>query len=289
MPGQLALERSALIACWLAALWLGACHLDRNPGQGPAMHLRDSSASERRRDAGTHDASDVDAASSDPRVRYEVPPAGGMVVVTPASGHPIAFGFPPSARGLSVVLTPLASELPGWPAAQFSDAVQMEPDGQQFDEPVLVAPSSADVLLMTLATTDALPEGLPFDPAHRAFELRHFSTLVVMAPESSCGNRSGWHEQRDAAQCEGFGSTRSYVEFECAANPICQQITAHCCAPPSAKFCRPDNPNLVVAYSAQSKTANAMFALCTNPPVAGASTPDGGRSFSTEDAGPGAP
>lgn len=283
MPRSIAFDRRALAACSAAFVSLCACHIDHSPGPAPAVQLRDSTSREAATDSGTTDeggAGDAGGPSVGARVRYEVPAAGGMVTVTAGSGHPIAFRFPPSAGGLSIVLTPVATSVLGWPAAQFSDAVQMEPEGQQFDEPILVTPSSGDVLLMTLASSDHAPEGLPFDAKRKAFELRHFSTLVVVAPESSCGSASGWHAQREAAQCEGFGSARSYVEFTCTANPLCQQINTHCCAPASAQLCRLGNPNLVVSYSAQGK-ANDMFPSCRGASAADAST----RADSKLDAG----
>ena len=129
MPGQIALERSVLWACWVAVLGFSACRVDRSPGHEPSVHLRDSSSSEALADSGKPGAGDAGETSIGVRVRYKVPAAGGMVMVTAGSVHPIAFRFPSSAGGLSVLLTPVANHRPGWPLAQFSDAVQMEPDG----------------------------------------------------------------------------------------------------------------------------------------------------------------
>lgn len=198
---------------------------------------------------------------------FTIPAAGGTATVQ-VPGGTIDFVFPASAGGKTVTLTLSDAAAIGWPADQFGAVIKMEPDGMQFADPVVVRPSSLDLLLFTFPTnaTKSKPEALALGPSGDGLLLSHFSTLAVVKPTRSCDTRSGWTSTDSAPACASFGPASTRLTFDCTTDPYCARVTAHCCVTPGAQSgCPLGARDLALTYEASP-----------NPPAYCGGAVDGG-------------
>lgn len=225
-------------------------------------------------------------AGSPGAVTFAVPAGGGDVEVVTPSGNAVAFQFPASAAGLTVVLTPDTSSSVGYDDGRFVDVIRMEPDGTTFDEPVEVRTQNRDLLLFEYASgTGKRPaEGLPLSAAGDALLLSHFSTLVVVPPEYSCDSQSGWVATPNSGECTAFGANSTYVEFTCKAFQYCLLINAHCCAPAGSTECRIGMPALRLSYQPRDSNGG-QYPHCDAPSGGGEGGAGGVGSGGTSGSG----
>ncbi|MEY4577047.1 MAG: hypothetical protein RL701_1750, partial [Pseudomonadota bacterium] len=186
-------------------------------------------------------------------VTYKVPEKGGSVSVPSPSGMPVDFEFPPNAGGMEIKLTPQSAASIGWTDGQFAEVIKLEPDGATFTEPIIVRPPTGDVLVLSFpqGSDKSGAEGLPLAPGGDGFLLSHFSTLVVVTPEKSCGTGSGWKlgsDTESVAKCKNSDFPQ-YLAFVCKATQFCLKIEASCCAPNGATTCRLGYDNLAVSFA----------------------------------------
>jgi hypothetical protein len=222
-----------------------------------------------------------------PPVEFMVPKEGGSVMVEGRNGMPVAFEFPPEASGMMITLTPTMAASIGFPESQFSEVIKLEPDGATFAEPIVVVPPSGDVIVMTFPSSEngekTKPEPLDLAPDGSGFLLNHFSTLVVVAPEKSCGDSGGWKVSSAEASAE-FCSDPDYpiyIELDCHAYAYCAEIEAHCCAKERSTSCHLGDRNLFIEYSLSSDTHGGDYPYCGGTPSGtggkgGMSEPEGG-------------
>lgn len=183
-------------------------------------------------------------------VNYKVPAGGGEVTLSLPGGGSIEFAFPASAAGQDIQLTPGASEDLGWEAGTFSQVIHMEPDGLEFDDPVIVTPSNNDVLVFSYPTQGEKgpAEGLPLSADGKGIQVHHFSSLVVLQPGMSCTSSSGWNGTRNHESCAEAGTSTTRMEYGCKAYEFCLAITASCCTQPGATACKLGDPGLTLSY-----------------------------------------
>ena len=147
------------------------------------------------------------AAGGGSQTIFHVPTDGGTVQFTGASGQPIEFEFPAAAAGMDITLAPGDATDLGWDAGSFSEVIFLGPDHATFDPPIIVRPSSKDVLLLDFpnSSTQSAPDGLAYNAAEGGFELHHFSALAVVPPDKSCDSQTGWQEDPSSASCAEAG------------------------------------------------------------------------------------
>jgi hypothetical protein len=208
---------------------------------------------------------------------FTIPEGGGSITVTTLSGNRMTFQFPASAAELTVTLTPTNATSVGWPADQFDDVIKLEPAGTKFSDPVLVRPSSGDVLLVTfpMLGEKSAPELLALASAQQAFELRHFSVLAVVPPAHSCENDDGW-SSAPSNECASFGQSSSLLSLSCAVPAYCLTFAVHCCVTPgTGGACHMGDDGLEVGWS--PLTQSDLPAYCPR-------SADGGTEGGSSDA-----
>ena len=92
---------------------------------------------------------------------FTVPMGGGSHDVPVGDGK-ISFAFPAASGGAKVTLTPATGRSIGWPDTEFEAVIRMEPDGMKFSEPVVIRPSSDELLVLNFPSSATLsaPEAL---------------------------------------------------------------------------------------------------------------------------------
>lgn len=204
-------------------------------------------------------------------VAYEVPAGGGATTVMASDGTLVVFDFPASAAGTPISLTPIAASAIGWPDEQFAQVIRMEPDGMQFEHPVLVRPGSRDAIVLAFASggQKGPAQGLPLNLAGDGFLLAHFSTLVVVPPASSCDRQSGWVVSDETTSGKRCTERKfpSYITFNCTANAYCVKIEAQCCADAKATACHLGDPQLSVR--SEPAQPDERYRYCRGPGDAG--------------------
>ena len=193
----------------------------------------------------------TDTGAGDPNA-FTIPSTGGTASVALPGGAKVDFVFPASAGGKTVVLTPSDATSIGWPADQFAGVIKMEPDGTTFADPVVVKPSTLDSLVFSFPTNAAQSkgEGLATNAAGDGVLLSHFSTLAIIPPKKSCGDRDGWVKADNAQECAAFAPATTRVTMDCTTDPYCARVTAHCCVTPGAESgCSLGSRDLVVSYA----------------------------------------
>ncbi len=210
-------------------------------------------------------------------VTYEVPTSGGGVEVPLPSGESVGFEFPASAQGMTVTLTPDTSASIGWSDGPFTDVIRMEPDGTQFVDPIIITPPNAETLVFDFPSTGAksAAEGLPLSSDGQGLELYHFSTLAVLPPGVSCGNKTGWRVTDNAAECAGNGDATSLIDFSCQDYSYCLAINSTCCAPPGKQSCELGMHGLTLSYE---PAGSGDYAYCSSDTGAGGASGTGGAS-----------
>lgn len=211
-------------------------------------------------------------------INFAVPSGGGQLPFTLANGHVITFDFPASAAGQNVRLTPSDATNLGWPAGQFDDVIQMEPDGLTFADPIVIRPASGSLLALDFKSSGSksAPDGLPLNAAKDGLELRHFSTLALVPAGKSCDSTSGWTATANDQRCSTFGAATKYIDYACKGYNFCQIIMAHCCALPGATECELGDANLSLTYIRSD--GNGTYPYCVATPDGGA---DSGGAFVT--------
>ncbi len=187
------------------------------------------------------------------KVSYTVPKAGGSVRVVGKTGMIVDFEFPKTASGKAIVLTPVAASDIGWPTTQFAEVIKLEPDGSTFKDPIVVRPSTQDVIVLDFHSVAQKSggDGLPLNASGDGVLLSHFSTLAVVPTQSSCGKTSGWvigSAAQGSAKCKNPAFPR-YISYSCSDTPYCVSIDADCCAPASATACQLGDVPLSLSYS----------------------------------------
>jgi hypothetical protein len=207
-------------------------------------------------EAGPGDAGDAGAV-----VQYTVPTGGGTITVQGAS-QPIGFTFPASAAGKTVTFKVSDATAIGWPAGQFSDVLQLGPDGTRFADPVVVKPTSKNSLLLTFpeGTTKQPAEPLRFDETAGGYLLRHFSALVLVPQGKYCDSES-YQDYPDAGVCSNGTTLR---QLSCKGYNFCTIISASCCVPngSDAGGCTTDDKPFTVFYTPTELTNNGQYPYC---------------------------
>lgn len=221
-------------------------------------------------------------------VTYTVPDGGGVVEVNTGSIK-VAFTFPASAAEQKVTLTPGAAGDIGWPEDEFEAVVQMEPEGLVFDDPVLVRPSSGQVLVLTFPTLSerSQPEPLPLAPNGNELELRHFSTLTVVPLSKS----SGWSFTRPRPGSVPCSDPLSNgVTFASPDTRFCWQVGVSCCPAPETEACLLGDPQLTHVFVSTEPQPEYPYCRDSGTGSGDAGTGSGsGTSGSTEGGGSGIP
>jgi hypothetical protein len=181
----------------------------------------------------TNNGPDASDGSVPGQVQFMVPANGGDVDL-PVGDETITFAFPASAAGLEITLTLAEAGDIGWDADDFSVVIQMEPDGTVFDDPVIVTPSSGDLMLLNFpASSDkSAPDQLPLADDGSGLELSHFSYLGILKPAQWCES-SGWIDYPNSARCANEGALSTFRQFTCKNYRFCSVTEAYCCVPPS--------------------------------------------------------
>jgi hypothetical protein len=194
-------------------------------------------------------------------VDFRVPQGGGDVDVTLSSGESLKFEFPASAAGLDVTLTPESGSTIGW--SQFPEVIRMEPDGTTFDDPIVIKPSSKNVLVFDFPTSaqKSPAEGLALNGSGDGLLLEHFSTLVVVPPDVSCTSQSGWNATDNDERCSEFAPATTGIEYTCKAYEYCLIITARCCATQGKDACELGMDDLTLRYQ-PADTNGGQYPYC---------------------------
>ena len=166
---------------------------------------------------------------------FTVPAAGGAVDVPSAAGK-ITFTFPASAAGKTVTFKQGADGDIGWPAGQFLDVITMGPDGTRFTDPVLVAFEKKALVGSVLTFGENGMKGpaspLPWNAAAGAFELRHFTALVISPPGKLCDSQ-GYSDNPDSGRCNDAGTATTFRAITCKGYSYCLITAAACCVDPA--------------------------------------------------------
>jgi len=199
------------------------------------------------------DASGLDAALNN-QVAFTVPANGGSVDIS-IGGTVITFTFPDSAAGQDITLTPAAATDVGWDEGIFSAVIEMQPDGLVFDDPVIVTPSTGELLLLTLPSspTQSRPELLQLAGDGSGLELNHFSYLALVPPANWCES-SGWEDAAGAQDCSNQGDNSTLRTFTCKNYQFCNVISASCCVPGGDAGSPSDGCNLTSTFLGYSFT-----------------------------------
>ena len=147
-------------------------------------------------DAGPGPSVDASEAASDGSTSgvtsFTVPAAGGSVDLPSAAGK-ITLTFRASAADKAITLQQGAATALGWTAAQFLDVVKMGSDGTRFTDAVLVKFEKKELVgaVLSFAESGAKAPASPlfFNDTASAFELRHFTALVISPPGKVCDSQ----------------------------------------------------------------------------------------------------
>lgn len=170
-------------------------------------------------------------------VNFLVPANGGDVEL-PFGDETITFTFPASAAGENITLTLADAGDIGWDTDDFSIVIRMEPDGLVFDDPVIVTPSSGELIAMTFpqpedenAPEQSAPEQLELASDGSGFELNHFSYLTFGRLLSFCEDR-GITETPNHQLCANEGAASTLRTFSCDKYRFCSHTEGYCCVEP---------------------------------------------------------
>lgn len=185
---------------------------------------------------GPSDAGPGSDAPTGSKVTFTVPAAGGSVDVS-GKATKLTFTFPASAGGKTITLEPKSATDIGWPDGQFAEVIQMGPSGTRFDQPVLVKPEKKELVSAVLSFSgDGPAKGaasvLPLAANGEAFELRHFSSLVIVGPGRLCDSETS-NDTPDAAYCAAEGTRTTQRRITCAGNSYCVNVSLLCCIDPA--------------------------------------------------------
>ncbi len=201
-------------------------------------------------------SSDDAAAPVGGSVTYAIPANGGTARVTLSSGATVDFVFPPSAGGKTVTLTPSDAAALGWPGDQFSAVIRLEPDGTTFPDPVVVRPSTKEVMAFSFPTRaqKSAPEALKLASSGDGLLLPHFSSIGFVPPKKSCGDRDGWKRIDSAPECASAAPATSKMVLDCGGDAAyCTTLTVTCCVTPTAESgCLLGSRNLSVSQQTPS-------------------------------------
>jgi hypothetical protein len=117
----------------------------------------------------------------------------------------------------------------------------MEPDGQTFDDPIVIKTSNNDVLVFDFPSSSeqTKPEALALNDTGDGLLLNHFSTLAVLPPGVSCNSESGWNATDDDAYCSDQSTATTLLSYGCKAYTYCLFIDAKCCVEPGGDAHQP--------------------------------------------------
>ncbi len=219
-------------------LALGACSDDEKVGASETADASPGDARVTDSDSGpgqTVDASDGSVDTSG-LVTFTIPAAGGSVNVQ-GGATALAFTFPASAAGKTITLKPGSATDIGWPAGQFADVIEMGPDGERFADPIIVRPAKKELVAALLSFSETgMSKGpaspLPLNAAGDGFELRHFTSLVIVPPGKLCDSE-GHSDTPDAGKCGDAGSATTLRQITCKGYSYCVLIEGACCVDPS--------------------------------------------------------
>ncbi|MDB4933215.1 MAG: hypothetical protein JWP87_187 [Labilithrix sp.] len=165
-------------------------------------------------------------------------PAGGGAVDFHGSATKITFTFPASAAGTTITLAPATPADIGWPAGQFAEVVQMGPEGTRFVDPVTVKPEKKGAVSAILSfagtgTTKGPASPLTLAAVGDAFELRHFSALVIVPPGKLCDSEGYGTPVPNSPSCASAGAASTLRTVICKGLSYCVSIDARCCVDPN--------------------------------------------------------
>jgi hypothetical protein len=164
-------------------------------------------------------------------------PAGGGSVDFKGRGGTITFVFPASAAGKMVTLASADPDKLGFLGA-FSDAITLGPDATHFTDPVIVKPSNKAIVGLMLSFAGSPTAKSPASPlyptaAGDGFELRHFSTLVIVPPDKVCDSQSQTDTPAEPTCADAGGGATALRAVGCKGFNFCLTIAASCCVDPS--------------------------------------------------------
>ncbi len=168
---------------------------------------------------------------------FTVPAGGGSIDVSGKSMK-LTFQFPASAAGKTITFEPKAATDIGWPAGQFAEVIKLGPDGERFADPILVKPENPKLVSALLSFADGTGKGaaspVPLSADGKAFEVRHFSSLVVVSAGRLCDSE-GYNDTPDAAYCATAvaGHTTQRVTT-CKGYSYCLNVSLTCCVDPTS-------------------------------------------------------
>lgn len=183
---------------------------------------------------------------------FDVPEDGAEVTYETGSTT-LTMTFPSSAKGETITISPATAEDVGWPDGTFADVVKLEPDGLTLADPVLTVPENGHVLMFLTDTGGSKSsfEPLPLSADGTAFELSHFSALVLVPPGKSCDSTSGWAAEADDRGCKAYETeATTKLSYGCKGYNFCTLIFASCCVTPATaeqrQDCRVGDPQLYI-------------------------------------------
>lgn len=193
---------------------------------------------------------------------FTVPAAGGSVDLPSAAGK-ITFTFPASAAGKAITLQQGAATALGWTAAQFLDVVKMGPDGTRFTDAVLVKFEKKELVGAVLSFAESGVKGpaspLFFNDTAGAFELRHFTALVISPPGKVCDSQ-GYNDSPASTLCSDAGTATTLRTIGCKGYSYCLLSAASCCVDPavdSGTSCSVEQQKYGVTYTPTGSNGGA--------------------------------
>lgn len=186
-------------------------------------------------DAGNGGTStDLDASdgSVPGQVQFTVPANGGDVDL-PVGDETITFTFPDSVAGEVITLTLADAGDIGWEADDFTVLIEMQPDGLTFDPPVIVTPSSGELIALSFpqGAGPSAPEQLELAANGSGFELHHFSYLGFNFLGSFCGSVAA-EDSPNSQRCVNEGPNSTFRVVSCHNYRFCSQTDVYCCVQP---------------------------------------------------------
>lgn len=187
-------------------------------------------------DGGTgSDSSTLDDAGKTKTVSFTVPSGGGSIDVQ-GNAMKMSFTFPASAAGKAITFTPGAPTDIGWPAGQFAEVIKMEPDGERFVDPIVVKPEKPALVSAVLSFSNSSSKSpaspVPLNADGSGFELRHFSTLVVVSAGRLCDSE-GYNDVPGDPFCAGASGGRTSARTTtCKGYSYCLNVSVKCCVEP---------------------------------------------------------
>jgi hypothetical protein len=221
-----------------AVLALQACGDDDNAAR-PTPDAGTEAPAQPPVDGGPGPSADASEAAVDGSVpgvtSFTIPAAGGSVDVPSAAGK-ITFTFPASAAGKTITLQQGAATAIGWTAAQFLDVIKLGPDGARFADPVLVKIEKKDQVGAVLSFAESGAKGpaspLFWNATAGAFELRHFTALVISPPGKVCDSQ-GYQDNPASARCDDAGTATTFRAISCKGYSYCLLSAGYCCVDPA--------------------------------------------------------